>query len=613
MAPLPGDDARYERAGLLGKGGMGRVWLANDRRLDRPVALKEALRSGSGAARLAREARVTAGLDHPGIVAFHDAGFTTDGLPFYTMPVIRGRALDAVLADAADLPARLHLVRPFLQACQAVAYAHAQGVIHRDLKPANVLLGPFGETRVADWGLATRLDEPATVRGSGGTDATLTHDGDVMGTPAYMSPEQARGAPADRRSDVWGLGAVLFEILAGRPPVTGATSAERLDAARRGAVTPLSHLAPEAPRELIAIAQRALAIAPEDRYPDAGALAVDVEAWVDGRPVAAHSYTPREILERFVRAYRLPLVVAAAAVVVLTGAQAWSNTRLRAQVDRAEAAESASRAALESASDALARSLLEQAYQALEEGALGRAEILAAASLGRADSPGARGVLAGVGTGARPVRLPPLTLPSCTDLALLGSDRWLCAGPDSVSLWAGGAVRWTVPTVAPAVYTEGDLAWVIEGDRRRTPLHRASRERRRDRATGGGPRRGCPCSRRRGPGRLGRWGRAGHRRAGPGHALAPARGPVRPRDPRGDRHLFPGHEPRRSMGGGRGQPRAGDVALAAGRGGPGPARRARQHGEAHHRARRWTFCVDRHGSTSPTPRAAAREIGRAHV
>ena len=153
-----GDGERYTRVGLLGVGGMGRVYLARDRRLGRMVALKEAHDPGL-ARRLAREVRVTAGLEHPGIVTVYDEGRGGDGRPFYTMRLMRGRALSRVLSERSSASGRLELLSHYLDACQALAYAHAQGVIHRDLKPANIMLGAFGETQVVDWGLARRLGD----------------------------------------------------------------------------------------------------------------------------------------------------------------------------------------------------------------------------------------------------------------------------------------------------------------------------------------------------------------------------------------------------------------------------------------------------------------------
>lgn len=167
-APLVAESRRYTRDGILGKGGMGVVYLAHDHRLGRPVALKEAARAGETAGRLAAEAMITASLDHPGIVTVHDSGVTEDGRPFYTMRLLRGRPLSVVLAERTAAHERLQLVRHYLNACDAVAYAHAEGVVHRDLKPANVMVGGFGETQVVDWGLAARVGAPGEPVGTPG-------------------------------------------------------------------------------------------------------------------------------------------------------------------------------------------------------------------------------------------------------------------------------------------------------------------------------------------------------------------------------------------------------------------------------------------------------------
>jgi eukaryotic-like serine/threonine-protein kinase len=225
---------RYAVGAQIGQGGMARVYTALDRHLDRDVALKEA-RPGTEA-RLAREARVMARLDHPNIVPVHDAGRGEDGRAFYTMRLVRGRSLAATLAATPSLAGRLRYVRTVLAVAEAVAFAHSRGVVHRDLKPANILVGAFGETQVMDWGIARVLGAPtegATDVSPPVGDAALTAAGGVIGTPRYMSPEQARGEPVDGRADVWGLGAVLYEVLAGAPPRTG-QPADVLAAAREG-------------------------------------------------------------------------------------------------------------------------------------------------------------------------------------------------------------------------------------------------------------------------------------------------------------------------------------------------------------------------------------------
>jgi WD40 repeat protein/tRNA A-37 threonylcarbamoyl transferase component Bud32 len=419
------DDGRYERQAVLGRGGMGVVFRARDTRLDRTVALKESLRDGELAERLSREAAVTASLDHPGIVTVHDVGRTAAGRPFYTMRLLSGSPLGARIATDDD---RGGLVRRYLDACNAIAYAHAQGVLHRDLKPDNIVIGAFGETQVVDWGLAVRLDDPAAARGG------------VVGTPAYMSPEQARGEPLGPPSDVWSLGAVLYTLWSRRPPRAGASSDEVLARAQRGERPDVDAL--DAPRELKAILERALADTPADRYPDAGALAADVAAWLDGRRVEAHRYTPWELLTRLVRAWRAPLIVAGlagAGALALAAGWAWS---LAAERDRVAAAELRTRAALVESDFHLASALVAEAQSALAEGAPAVAGVLAGHAVARADQPVARGVLAGVALTPRALRMEEVSLPGCGRVVVLANDDALCATRGTLTRVRRGSVVW---------------------------------------------------------------------------------------------------------------------------------------------------------------------------
>ena len=189
---------RYRETGSLGRGGMGRVDAVDDRWLGREVARKETLTNDPALeGRLRNEARVTARLEHPGIVPVYDLGRTDDGRLYYTMRLVRGRSLSDAIEEASTPTQRMALVRHVLDACHAVAYAHSHGVIHRDLKPENILVGAFGETQVADWGLAFELSElPLS---------------EVAGTPGWMAPEQEQGR-CDARSDVWALGRLLGAV-----------------------------------------------------------------------------------------------------------------------------------------------------------------------------------------------------------------------------------------------------------------------------------------------------------------------------------------------------------------------------------------------------------------
>ncbi|MCY1060239.1 serine/threonine-protein kinase [Nannocystis sp. SCPEA4] len=452
----PLEHERYERLGLLGAGGMGRVYLARDQRLGRMVALKEA-HDDALARRLAREVRVTAGLEHPGIVTVYDESRGGDGRLFYTMRLMRGRPLSQVLGERRTAAARLELLPHYLDACHALAYAHAHGVIHRDLKPGNIMIGAYGETQVVDWGLARRLADPATDDG----DAGETCPGAVLGTPAYMSPEQARGEPADRSSDVWGLGAVLHELLAGAPPRV-ALETTRIDVVA-SASTVTCALPRDVPPELAAIVARATALDASARYPDAGALAHDVAAFLAGRRVHAHRYSALEIGLRFARAWRVPLRVAGAALVVIVTLVVLGTLRLQAQRDRALAAEDEARTALADADRNLAAALVAQARAADDRGAHAVKEVIATHALRLIDSPEARGVLAGARAAARPTRLATAALPDCFPLVALAVDDVVCAQGTSLRRLVAGAELWraTLPKPIKELRVHDDHLWAI--------------------------------------------------------------------------------------------------------------------------------------------------------
>jgi serine/threonine-protein kinase len=299
-----GDASRYELLDRIGEGGMGAVYRARDRALGREVALK-VLRapapSDEERRRLLREARVLAGLEHPGIVPVHDVGTLADGRPFYVMKRVRGERLDAWARGGGaggGAPARAELLRVFRQVCDAVAFAHAAGVVHRDLKPQNVMLGAFGEVLVLDWGVAKLWGEAADASGTAAPAAPAaaprpgdpdTATGTVLGTPGYMAPEQRVGASAaaDARADVYGLGGILLFLLTGAHP----------DPDR-------DPRADDVPAPLRAICRRARAAAPGDRYPSASALAADVANWQDALPVSAHREGPVERARRVLARHR---------------------------------------------------------------------------------------------------------------------------------------------------------------------------------------------------------------------------------------------------------------------------------------------------------------------
>src|SRR6185436_14399221 len=244
---LPIDDPdRYQQVAEHARGGLGRVVRAVDRRLGRTVAVKELLRQDQWhEARFMREALVTARLEHPGIVPVHEAGRWPNGAPYYVMKLVEGRTLKELFVAKPTLRERLVLLEHVIAISDAVGYAHSEGVIHRDLKPSNVIAGEFGETIVVDWGLARDkrrgLPEPPApqiIYGAGSGASTVS--GKVVGTPAYMAPEQARGALVDERADVYAIGTVLYELLAGIPPHHDETPQATLDRVIAGPPQPLA-------------------------------------------------------------------------------------------------------------------------------------------------------------------------------------------------------------------------------------------------------------------------------------------------------------------------------------------------------------------------------------
>jgi hypothetical protein len=321
----PPIDERYKLGAEIGRGGMGRVVEAFDTQLGRTVALKEVLPKGSAGVerRFAREVQITARLEHPSIVPLYDSGRTPDGRPFYVMRRVTGRPLDALLSRADDLPARMAYLPNLLAAFDAVGHAHRRGVVHRDLKPANILVGENGETIVIDWGLAKVVgddDDSLDAAPPTPADSLQTQVGAVFGTPGFMPPEQARGERSTTQGDVFALGATLYQLLAGRPPIGGNGPTEAIASTLQRRIVPIKTAAPAAPPELHAIVDKALAVEPKDRYADAEHLAEDLRRFSTGQLVAAHRYTPRERIVRFVRRNRAPLSVAAlalAAVAVL--------------------------------------------------------------------------------------------------------------------------------------------------------------------------------------------------------------------------------------------------------------------------------------------------------
>jgi serine/threonine protein kinase len=372
------NDGRYLIEGEIARGGMGTVLRAVDCDIRREVALKYLLNQSDGGkrGRFVEEAQITGQLEHPNIVPIHELGVDNLKRLFFSMKMVKGRSLAQVLDDLRQNPRQgekewslSRLLNIFVNVCNALAYAHSRGVIHRDLKPANVMIGDFGEVYVMDWGLAKVLPEgppagkarsaPAaaarttpSVPGQSATlaasdpgisakrsskvetsregDADLTQDGAILGTPVYMPPEQANGNidAIDQRSDIYSLGAILYEMLTLQPPIDkeGGYMAILMRVMQGEIIAPEQRnpqraSAGKIPREVAAIAMKALAKNPQVRYPNVEALRQDIERFQEGRSVSAKEDTKGEMLWKFVKRNK----VLSAATVVVTVVLLWSS------------------------------------------------------------------------------------------------------------------------------------------------------------------------------------------------------------------------------------------------------------------------------------------------
>ncbi len=372
---------RYTRLRLHGQGGLGSVWVARDEDLGREVALKE-LRPLQAAdpdarRRFVREAQVTGQLEHPNIVPVYEMSYgPDDGQPFYAMRLIQGRTLrEAVAAyhgrrragkaDTLELP---RLLTVFVNICQALAYAHARGVIHRDLKPANVVLGDFGEVIVLDWGLAKviaqgTLGESSSLWLTKGARPDATSAGSLLGTPAYMAPEQARGTleEIDARTDIYGLGAILFEILTGQSPHRGKDTGEIVQRIVTEPSPRAGEVQSSVPKPLEAVCAKAMAKEPSDRYPSATALAEDVQRYLADEPVSVYAERWTQRLGRWTRRHKTWAVALAAALsagVVTASWAAWQQAQMADKERQARlAAEKAQQQGLRMAAKFAARTV----------------------------------------------------------------------------------------------------------------------------------------------------------------------------------------------------------------------------------------------------------------
>ncbi len=345
-AGRPVTGQRFRVLNQHASGGLGDVFVAQDLELGRRVALKEIqrrhLESENHRARFIQEAEINGNLEHPGIVPVYGLGVYQDGRPYYAMRLIEGETLKEAVArfheqspslDPTSYILQLRgLLRRFIDICNAIAYAHSRGILHRDLKPSNVMLGQYGETLLIDWGLAKPLGKPgadsglsdtstedsATFVPTSGSDLDPTQAGAILGTASYMSPEQAEGRLDDLgpATDVYGLGGILYTILTNAPPVKRSNRRDTLLKVRKGEITSPKVLAPRVPPALGAIALKALALKPEERYSNPSELALEVEQFLNDEPVLAYPDPLYVRLWRWVRKHRTLATTALAIVLI---------------------------------------------------------------------------------------------------------------------------------------------------------------------------------------------------------------------------------------------------------------------------------------------------------
>jgi serine/threonine protein kinase len=354
---------QYSRLRVLGRGSQSIVLLARDEVVGRNVALKElaadggesvGTRSEAAARRFIREARLVASLDHQGIVSVLELVRRHDGALVCVQKLVAGGTLKDKLAACQGLRERLLFLPNLLAAAQAVGFAHSHGVVHRDIKPSNIMVGQFGETVVVDWGLAKLRGEPTSEVPplASGEEPDSTQTGEALGTPGYMSPEQARGAvdEIDERSDVFGLGAVLYDLLVGRRALEEGTVEGTVGVLPPSRFRQIHMQEPDAPAELVAIAEKALSSAKEDRYAAGGDFASELASLLAGGRVQAYRYGAWELLRKFASTHRPLLAGGALALAAMVVAAAVVVVRLHET--RVE----------------LAGSFLERAYRAEQDG-----------------------------------------------------------------------------------------------------------------------------------------------------------------------------------------------------------------------------------------------------
>ena len=432
---------RYVEPVLVDRGGMGEVFLVRDTATGQELVRKTPI-EGEDWGRFLREARITARLHHPGVSPVHDIGQLPDGRPFYVMREVRGTRMDRAMeaARSAGRPALRRLVEALIRVSDTLALAHGEGIVHRDLKPQNIMLGEHGEVVVLDWGLAHVAGDASLDLGPERLIAEATRAG--LGTPGYMSPEQARGGMVSPSADIWSLGAILHLLLTGRPPPNEALEAP----------PPL----PRAARPLGSLVQAALDPDPS-RRPDAVALGRGLQAWLDDEPVAGHRPDLAERLDRLLRRWRIPLAVASIGLLLLSlaGGAWWAE---RARADSIEHGARAGRLSEQSLARLDLLDPISASLMALE------AERL----LGRRD-PALEGVLVAASSEWTPRLLGRFAVGNgCHQVAWSPDGAWVACGVQAVE--GDTVAQWLIPTAGGAPIqidldgrTTNALAWSPDG------------------------------------------------------------------------------------------------------------------------------------------------------
>ena len=393
----------------LGRGASGRVILAKDKHIGREIAVKELLKDRRPEflrqkkpgyyinimKRFLREARITGQLEHPSIIPVHEIGAKDDGTLYYTMRRIQGKTLHQEIKAADTTEKKLKLLSHFIDVCNAVAYAHSMGVIHRDIKPDNIMVGPFGETFLVDWGIAKapnlpEIKDPDSIEMNNSIDSGVKIDatlvGSVIGTPSYMPPEQAEGKidEVDERSDIYSLGAVLYRMLTGTRPFASNNVYKTINETINGKLKHVLELNPEVPPEIAAVAMKALSKKKEDRYSSASEITDEINSWMSGGKVSVYNYTSIELLKKFYKKNKMLSIALIALTLVVISALTVVSYSFSKEKKAREIADNAlmmKEAETRKAHFHMSQGLYQEAGKNLDAGFYGLAMLYSAASM----------------------------------------------------------------------------------------------------------------------------------------------------------------------------------------------------------------------------------------